>query len=501
MVTRKKATLSDLIPTKDQDVLFESLREFGKRNMTIYAAAVNLDRSVPDLFDGLKTVQRRVLYGTFKEASSQFEKTARVVGTVLGRYHPHGDLSVVKAIETMVHTATPVVTGEGNWGNMIDGCAAMRYTDLRLSQFGKTFFDPDYINSQVTSFIPNYDDKDVEPVTLPAQLPNVLMNGNSGIGVGITTTLPSFTPESIQTVLKKMLQGEKLEAADFAKTLKYAHKWGGQLVRTKENQQAWLNLFQGTAASVLFESDIEVDRDHKQMVISDWPQGTDLEKFVSKIRAMPECLSCQNSKGSITYTIKCKPAYNYNQFDKFLDKVKRATRQKRSFKLNVTLRESRTVDGVTTFETKFLAMSVPEILVTWLHLRLDLERRSLECRIEKQNVAIAYSELLLYACDKLDAIFKALRSTDPESTMMRLLKITRDQSQQILELKVRQLSKLDQSEIRQKLKDQQMHLRQLQAWLKKPRSKVALDIDKTLECIQRDRDVVTKRETRKLQVV
>jgi len=503
MATAKKSkTVRSLVPESDAHVKNETLRSFGKRNMTTYAVAVNLDRSVPDLFDGLKPVQRRILWGASKEAFSKFEKTARVVGTVMGRYHPHGDSSIASAIETMVHHSTPTMFGKGNWGTMTDGAAAMRYTNCRLSGYGQTFFDSDYINDSVTSFVPNYDDKDVEPVTLPAQLPNVLLNGGEGIGVGITTYIPTFTAESMCEVLERLLQGEKLKSLDFAKALKFAHKWGGQFVQTKENKTQWLQMFKGSTAAIQFESDLQVDRDHKRIVIEDWPPGTNLDKFVQKIRAMPECQRCANTKGSTTYTVECKPAYNYDQFDKFVDKVRKATQQRRAFKINVTKREAQTVDGVTTFETKFLALSVPQLLIAWLKERLQLEQRSLAYRVKKVEEQIDYCETLIHACAHIDQIVKIVRrSEDPEAALVKALKIQPHQAKWICDLQLRKISKLDESSYRTRLKEHQALLKQLQVWQKRPRSKVLLDIQRVRETIVKDRAFQDKEDSQELKVV
>jgi len=501
MATKKqKVTGRSLVPAEDQHVVEETLRSFGKRNMTTYAVAVNLDRSVPDLFDGMKPVQRRILW-TMSQMSSGLNKAGEVVGAVLGKYHPHGDLAVYGAMVTMVHLPTPAIYGEGNWGNMTDGAAAYRYTNCKLTNYGSSFFDQDYINKEVTSFVPNYNDKYVEPVTLPAQLPNVLLNGGEGIGVGITTHLPTFTPESMVNVLIRMFKGEKLQAEDFAKSLEFNHKWGGQMVRSTENKKQWMSMFKSSAAAVQFESELEVDRDGKKITISDWPPGTNLESFVKKVRVMPETQRCYNSKGSSTYTIECKPSYNYAQFDKFVEKVRKATLQKRSFKINVTLREAQTVDGVTTFETKFLALSVPELILQWCRMRVQLELRSLAYRIKKQEEAIAYSELLIYAVNKLDLVFKALRTADPDAALVRLLKITPEQAKQILDLQVRKLSKLDHDQLKVKLKEQKVLLKQLQTWQKKPRSKVLLDLEQVKESIVKDRAFQEKQDTQELKVV
>jgi topoisomerase-4 subunit A len=504
MVTKKKtkAPTGGLVPAADKHVKDEALRDFGKRNMTTYAIAVNLDRSVPDLYDGLKPVQRRILWGASKESFSTFEKTARVVGLVMGRWHPHGDSSIAGAITTIVNHPTPAIHGKGNWGNMIDDAAAMRYTNMRLSAYGQSFFLSDYIHKDVTTFVPNYDDKDIEPVTLPAQLPNVIINGGEGIGVGITTSLPTFTPESVIGVLERLLKGEKLQSLDFAKALKFAHKWGGHLLNTKENKEAWIKMFRESETNVKFESDIEVDRDHKKMVISDWPPGTNLQRFIDKVRAMPETQRCYNSKGSATLTIECKAAYNFTQFDKYVEKVQLATRQSCSFKINVTKREAQTVDGITTFETKFLALSVPQLIVQWLKMRIELELKSLAYRVHKQEAAIAYSKLLIFAVDKLDTVIYAVRKTpDPTAYIVKKLKLTVEQVKQILALRLDQLTRLEEQALNTKMKEQQGVLKQLQAWQKKPKSKILLDLADTRAAIEKDRSFKHAKDNETLTVV
>jgi DNA gyrase/topoisomerase IV, subunit A/Intein splicing domain/HNH endonuclease len=409
--------------------------------------------------------------------------------------------SVYGAMVTMTHMPTPAIQGKGNWGNMIDGAAAYRYTNARLSQYGYSFFLSDYIHKDVTTFVPNYDDKDVEPVTLPAQLPNAIINGGDGIGVGITTSLPTFTPDSVIDILERLLKGEKLQSSDFAKTLKYAHKWGGHLVNTKENKLAWLKMFRESETNVKFESTIQLDRDRKKMVIDDWPPGTNLQKFIDKVRAMPETQRCYNSKGSATLTIECKPAYNYVQFDKYVEKVQAATRQSCSFKINVTKREAQTVDGVTTFETKFLALSVPKLIMQWLRMRLELEQKSLAYRVAKQEAAINYSKLLIFVSSKLETLFKALRSSDPDAFLVKHLKLTPEQAKQVLDLPTRRWSKMDQQEINAKLKEQQKFLGQLQTWQKRPKSKVLLDLADVRAFIEKDRNFKDAKDNEKLVVV
>lgn len=495
-----KRKAESLVPTEDTNIVDESLRSFGTRNIKEYAVAVNLDRSVPDLFDGCKPVFRRILWGASHQ-ERKFIKTARIVGDVLGKFHPHGDKSIADAIETLVNMPTPTVLGSGNWGSLIDSAAAARYTEMKLSGYGLSFFDPDYINKAVTSFVPNYDGSEIEPVTLPAQLPNVLLNGGEGIGVGITTNLPTFTPESMLEIIRRLLNGEKLEPKDYAKTLKFSNKYGGSLVKSKENQKGWAKMFEGPEGRVVFESDIVVDRDHKTMTISDWPPGTNLEKFVIKVRAMPECQRCYNSKGSMTYTIEAKPAYNFAQFDKFVEKVRTATKQARSFKIHVTQREATTIDGVTKFDTKFLRLSVPQLIIKWMKLRIALELKSLAYRVNKQEEAIAYTKLLIKACDHVDDGVKALKSRDPVQTLMKLMAIDESDAKTLLNLRFIQWSKLDQQQQQTKLVDQKKLLTQLQTWHAAPKAKIKLDIEAIAAIIAKDREVKVTKAKQKLVIV
>ena len=328
----------------------------------------------------------------------------------------------------------------------------------------------------------------MEPVSLPALLPNVLINGGEGIGVGTTTCLPTFTPESVVSVMTRLLKGEKLKPLDFAKTLKYSNRYGGKLVNSRENKLSWVSLFEGSTASIQFEATLSVDRDNKAIEIDDWPQGLNPLKFITKIRAFPEVDQAFNHKGATGFRIEMRKDHNFAQFDKLLDKVQRATQVRRSFKINVTHRKSEINDGVVTFDTKFLSLSVPELLVLWLRERLALEKRSLTYRIAKQAEAIAYSELLIFAALNVDTIIRIVRkSMNPKEDLMKQLKLSALQATQILDLQLRKLSKLDQTSIQTKLDEQKSHMRQLKTWMAKPRDKVLLDTELVMDSIIKDR--------------
>lgn len=486
MATRKKAPKRAAKKAADTYMVDMSLTDYGMSSIRTYAETVNLERSVPDLFDGLKPVQRRILWAASHNPKGIFTKTARVVGDTLGKYHPHGDASVSAAITSMMHHPTSTLEGKGNWGGLLDDAAAMRYTNMRLSKYGLSFFDPDYINRNVTMFVPNYDDKDVEPVTLPAMMPNVLINGAEGIGMGITTSIPAFTVDSVVEVLVRLLSKEKMTAEDFATTLKPALKWGGRLVQSKENQAAWLAMFQSSEASVQYEPELHIDVAKKSITISEWPPGLNPVRFIEKVREMPETTQAYNSEGVTTFTLECSRRCSAAQFNEYVSKVQRLAQVRRSYKINVTDRVASIEDGVVKYETKFYSLSVPQLIVRWLRQRIDLEKRSLEWRIGRQEDAVAYTELLIYASTKLDIIFQALRTPDSKKFLQSKLKLTEQQAAQILELRVRQLSKLDQEEYKQKLKEQKAHLADLNKWLKRPRAKLRRDLARLKAAITAD---------------
>ena len=616
----------------------ESLADFGIRNITAYATEVNLDRAVPELYDGLKPVLRRVLWSAYHFKSGEAVKSAKIVGhcfakgtlviarfnneckqvpietlkigdmvftdgsdtinngfrpitntfvihgqkllhiecshgkcvdcttdqvfykpdwseikacdlktgqvivgfehdsrryrmltvmnvselkglhtvydievkeqhkffangllshNCIGSYHPHGDASTYGAMQTLVHHNIPLMEGIGNWGGLLDPAASMRYTNAKLSKLGQASFDPNY--TAVMDLVPNYDDTDKEPVVLPVQLPLLLLNGADGIGVGITSSIPTFTIESVLEVLTAIFSGQKLKAIDLARTLKPCLHWGGQLVKSKENKAQWLELMKTGRAKIQFQSTLEVDEKTKSITINDW-HNINPEKLVQKVRTLPECQRAYNSKGATTFTIECKKAYNLEQFRQFVTKVQKLATSSVSYRFNCTHRTAQTVDGITTYHTEFLSLSVLEFFYRWARLRLELERKSLNWQIERQQKAIDYSNILIYASTKLEVVFKALKAKDSQAYLVKGLSITPEQANQILELKVRQLSRLDQAQLKEKLKDQKARMTELQGFLKRPKSKIKSEFKSIYDLILMDRKNNDKRKNQSLSV-
>ncbi len=371
-------------------------------------------------------------------------------------------------------------------------------TNCLLNKFGNSVFDPNY--KAVMDTVPNFDNSTIEPVVLPVRLPLLVLNGGEGIGVGITASIPTFTLESVIEVLTSLFSGKKLTPNDYAKILKPKQHWGGHLVKSEQNKKAWLELMETGRAKIQFEPTLEVDEAKKTITISEWPAGLNPVKFIQKVRQIPEVQRAQNSKGSMTFTIEIKKGYNVTQFQALVAKVRKLSIAAESYRLNVTHRVSKTEDGVTTYDTKFLALSVPEFFEAWCRLRLGLEKRSLTYQMAKQQEAIDYHELLIYAADNLQVVFKALKQKDSRQYLMTNLKLTEKQADQILDLKVRNLSRLDQSQLKAKLKALKARMKELQGFYKKPKTKIKSEFPQLLGLIEEDQKAQNKRDNQELVV-
>ena len=188
---------------KDNNIIRMPLEEVMPDNYLPYAVVVAKDRALPDVRDGLKPVHRRILYGAYMLKAfpdKPYYKSARIVGDILGKYHPHGDSSVYDAMVILAQnfsTRAPLIDGHGNWGSIDgDGAAAMRYTEARLSSISMEMLRD--IEKNVVDMVPNYSDSEMEPKVLPARYPNLLVNGTFGIAVGLSTNIP---PHNLREVI------------------------------------------------------------------------------------------------------------------------------------------------------------------------------------------------------------------------------------------------------------------------------------------------------------
>jgi DNA gyrase/topoisomerase IV subunit A len=454
--------------------------------MKLYGEEVNTDRAVVDYRDGLKPVARRLIWSAYAIARVRPVKAARIVGDTMGRYHPHGDLALYGALVTQVNAEVHTFNGDGNWGTLIDPPAAMRYPEAALSEYGRSFLHPHY--RPVMDMVSNYDKREKEPLCLPSLFPNVLMNSTIGIGVGTSAAIPSFTPPSLLKVMVRLLDGEKLTASDYAKSLEFFDPWGAKAVKSKANAASIKAFITSSKGSVTWTAPLKVDREKKRITMEAFAPNTRIETIpakapkkpkpglIDRIRMLPERPDVFSVNGGLGYVIQAKRTLNYPEFDKMVSTVERMLTKPVKYEINVT--ERNPSPGPEEYKTAFFSLSVEKLIHKWLVYRIQLEKKSLVERVRVQKEHIDYTKLLIYAADKLDVIFKGLRTSDPDSFLVKHLRITPEQAKQILALRVRQLSKLDQDQLKLKLVELQKLLKDLERRTRSPKKEVRDFLDR-----------------------
>lgn len=472
MATVTRKTKSKGVPTEGlAPVADKDLLAFVGASMKTYGTEVNLERSVPDFRDGLKPVVRRLMWAMHQLPGDGQHKSARLIGDAMGKYHPHGDSSLYGALVTQVNAPVSPFTGIGNWGTLVDPAAAHRYTNIKMSPYGRMFFGKHY--TPVIDFVPNFDRSDKEPVVLPALLPNLLFNGASGIGVGVTTRIPAFEPASVLECMVRMLNNEEMAPRDFAKTLKFYHQYGGVAKRDKAGMKAAADFFATTKGSIVWESPLEVDEAAKTITMTRFaPEVDPVTLLEKKVKGLPEVRSVIGGKG-LSYIISARKDLNMNEFQALVRKVKTFTTTKVSYDTYVTERLLVDTGEKMEYKVNFITCSIPELMRRWLKWRIKLEAKSLDWRISETQKDIAYIELMIYAIDWIDTIIHAVRKTDDaKAYIIKKMKITEEQAVQILDLRLRQLTKLDESILRDRLKAAKEHLKSLQEKRKSPAKEV-----------------------------
>ena len=459
--------------------------ELAQANMKIYGEEVNLERSVPDFRDGLKPVMRRILISLHDMAgirrSSNVYKTAKVGGHCIGTYHAHGDLSVMDAVATIVNLAIPPIEGIGNWGTLTDRHAAARYTNIRFSDFGRAFFHQDYFPLVPRSN--NYDNTRKEPIVLPALLPNILLQGISGIGVGISTSIPAFTLQSLLKVMIRRLSGEKLTPEDYTRSLKFYCEYGGVISKTKENFQRVTDFFAGTGGIVKWTSPLELDEEKKQIIISRFaPRINPVAIIDDKVKKLANVKTVYAGAG-LSWVIQVDPRCNMTEYDEVVRKVNALFSS--SIKYDIYYTERLLLNSETgAYEVKFHHTSVPDLITAWLKWRIRLEYDSISLRLEKARARMQLLNLLILATDNLKIIFEAIKTQNPAEYIVKNLGITLDQANVILDRKVRSLSRIDQSKLKKERLGLKTHIVDLKARLKDPKSEVVAFFEKVLASVE-----------------
>jgi len=448
-----------------------------------YAMSVIVSRALPDARDGLKPVQRRILYAMYDmglRPDLSYKKSARVVGEVLGKYHPHGDQSVYDAMVRMAQDFSMramLVDGQGNFGS-IDGdpAAAMRYTEARMSPMGHDMLTD--IEKNTVDFTTNFDDSLKEPTVLPATLPNLLVNGSSGIAVGMATSIPPHNLGEVIDALNHMLDNwdhlEDISIADLMQFIKGPDfPTGGLVFRYKgENNEtdALSNAYATGRGRVTVRAKAHVEqmeRNKSRIVITELPYQTNKTNLLGRIADL-------HRDGKIEGLTDLRDESDRNGMRIILETTRNVEPE------NVLADLFRLTPMQSTFSISLLALvdgeprvlTLKQSLRIYLEHRLEIVRRRSEHDLEKAKHRAHILEGLMKALDNLDAVIDTIRRSRTVETartnLMSKFKFSEIQAQAILDMQLRRLANLEQKKIQDEYKEKTQRIKYLERLLASP---------------------------------
>ena len=389
--------------------------EVMQKSYIDYAMSVIIARALPDVRDGLKPVQRRVLYDMHElgiRYDRPYRKSARIVGDTMGKYHPHGDSSIYDALVVMTQDfkkGLPLIDGHGNFGNIEgDGAAAMRYTEARLEKITQKNFLAD-LDKDVVDFIPNFDETEKEPVVLPVKLPNLLVNGSEGIAVGMATSIPPHNLGEVVDAVKAYMMDENISNAALMKYIKGPDFPTGGIVI---NKSELLSIYETGAGKIRMRGKVTVEKGKGgriNLVVTEIPYpmiGANISKFLSDVAALAESkktqdivdISNQSSKEGIRIVIELRKDTDVENFKNMLYKK---TRLEDTFGVNMLA----ICDG------RPETMSLKQIIKANVDFQYEVAGRKYRTLLAREQEKREIQEGLIRACNVIDLIIEILRGS------------------------------------------------------------------------------------------
>jgi topoisomerase-4 subunit A len=445
---------------KSQELNFEGverqpLRLFTEKAYLDYSMYVILDRALPVLGDGLKPVQRRIIYSMSElslSAISKHKKSARTVGDVIGKFHPHGDSA---CYEAMVHMAQPfayrypIVDGQGNWGSTDDpkSFAAMRYTESRLTRYAEVLLAE--IDAGTVDFGPNFDGTLQEPLILPARLPNLLLNGASGIAVGMATDVPPHNLREVAAACIHLLDEPNATTAALMKHVKGPDlPTGAEIISPKAELREFYDKGMGSFKA---RATWEIDEETGNVVITTLPwqvSGSKLQEQIAqqvrdkKLPMVEDIRDESDHENPVRIVII--PRSNRVDLPQLMTHLFATTDLERSYRVNLNIID---LDG------RPKVMGLKQLLGRWLEFRIGTVKRRLEHRLEKVKRRLHLLEGLLIVYLNLDEVIRIIRREDePKARLIARFKLTEEQAEMILETRLRHLARLEEMKIREEQK-------------------------------------------------
>lgn len=400
-----------------EQIITTEYAEIMQKSFVDYAMSVITARAIPDVRDGLKPVQRRVLYAMY-ELGLQYDKphrkSARIVGDTMGKYHPHGDSSIYEALVVMEQDfkkGMALVDGHGNFGSIEgDGAAAMRYTEARLKKFTQEVYLKD-LDKGIINFLPNFDETEKEPEVLPVRVPNLLVNGADGIAVGMTTSIPPHNLGEVILAVEAYLDNNDITVKELMKYVKGPDFPTGGIVI---NQSELLSIYETGSGKIKLRGKAEVELgkkkgDKDRIVITEIPYtliGTNLGKFLSDVAALVETkkttdiidISNESSKEGLRIVLEIK---KNTDVDKLLNLLYKKTRLEDTFGVNMLA----IADG------RPERLSLKDIIMHHVDFQIELTSRKYKYLLEKELEKKEVREGLMRAYDILDLIIEIIRGS------------------------------------------------------------------------------------------
>ncbi len=441
--------------TESTDDLFDArsesqpLSQFAEKAYLDYSMYVILDRALPHIADGLKPVQRRIVYAMSElglSSSSKHKKSARTVGDVLGKFHPHGDSACYEAMVLMAQPFTyryPLVDGQGNWGSPDDpkSFAAMRYTEARLSAFSAVLLDE--LAQGTVDWQPNFDGALNEPTLLPAQVPHVLLNGTTGIAVGMATDVPPHNLQEVVNACVMLLEKPSTTIDELVEALPGPdYPTAAEVITTRADLK---NIYETGGGQLRARARWE--RENGDVVITALPYQVSGSRVLAQIAEQMQAKKLpmvedlrDESDHENPVRLVITPRSNRVDIEQLMDHLFATTELERSYRVNMNLIGTDGRPGV---------RNLRDLLREWLDWRTETTRNRLQWRLDKVSDRLHVLEGLLTAYLNIDEVIRIIREEDmPKVALMKRFNLSDRQAEAILELRLRHLAKLEEMKIR-----------------------------------------------------
>ena len=435
------------LPEADERI---ALKDYTEKAYLDYSMYVILDRALPHIGDGLKPVQRRIVYAMSElglKASAKYKKSARTVGDVIGKFHPHGDSA---SYEAMVLMAQPfsyrytLVDGQGNWGSPDDpkSFAAMRYTESRLTKYSEVLLEE--LGQGTVDWQPNFDGTLEEPIVLPARVPNVLLNGTTGIAVGMATDIPPHNLREVVNACVHMLDNPQATVTDLCQFIQGPDMpTEAEIISPREEL---IKMYETGRGSVRMRAVWQKDEESGDIIITALPHQVSGAKILEQIAAqmqakkLPMVADLRDESDHENPTrLVIIPRSNRVDVEQVMQHLFATTELERTYRVNMNMIG---IDG------RPAVKSLTKILGEWLSFRTVTTRRRLQYRLEKVEERLLRLAALMVVFLNVDEVIRIIREEDnPKPVLMERFNLIEMQAEYILETKLRQLARLEEMKI------------------------------------------------------